>query len=475
MKNKNTLPTDLTQGNIWHHIYRIATPVIWGQIFNSLYNWIDTYWGGKISSETLAAFSITFPIFLVSIAMGQCIAGGSMVLVSNAFGAKETDKAKHYLKQAVLLSIVIGAVMLIVILLLGKTLLSLLGAEGVVLQNGIDYLYVLAFGFPFLMIYFALNTGLIAQGNTKFMRNVLILNAGINFLLDPLFLYGFDIGGVTIIPAMGIKGIALATVLVQILGAVIAWYKIQSLESTRWIKGDSLKIERKTAGSILKYGLPSLLQIGLAAVGLGLVNFFLSKFTGADIPEFFRGGDHALAGYGIALRIEQLALVPTFGLGIALSALVGQNNGAKKIGRIRESYWKTIVGALGLWVFIMGPLALFGTYIIQIFTQDPKVIEVAHYYLFFAFFAFMGYQIVGSSSGVLSGMKHPYISIAILISRQTIMPLLFIPLFAYAMKRGIYGIFTSVVISVWIAGIILCIVANIIMRRTEKKLLKEIS
>lgn len=456
--------SDLTQGNIWKHIFTIATPAIVGNLFNSLYNWIDTFWGGKISIDALAAFSMTFPVFLLAIAVGQCFGAGGMVLVSNSLGAKKVSEARYYMKQVVLNAGFAGLSIMIITLTLGKYMLILLGAKDQVLIYGLQYLNTLAFGMPFLMLFFALNISLTSQGNTRFMRNVLIMNTFINLGLDPLLMYGVNFGGIQIIPKLGITGIALATVFVQFLGVIIAWNKIQSDKITHWKSEHSNTIEFPkfdwhATKNIIRYGTPTFLQIGMAAIGLSVVNFFLARLSDGT----------AVAAYGIGLRIEQLALVPTMGLGMALSALVGQNNGAGNYLRIKEIYKKTILASTVLWIGMMLPIAFFGVNIARIFTTDIKTAQITYFYLSFAFLTFMAYQFMGTSSGLLQGMKKPKPPILVLTARQLVFPWIFIPLFAYVIGWGIYGVFTSVVVCAWISAIILVCIATSTLRKKIKE------
>lgn len=249
--------SDLTEGNIWKHIYSIALPAVFGQIFNMLYNWVDAYWGGKLGTDALSAFGVTFPIFLFAIAVGQGIAFGGMVLISNALGEKNISVSKHYMKQTVLLSITVGVILCLITIIFSKSLIIFWGVQGRALELSVSYIQILAIGIPFLLVFFGINTSLISQGNTKFMRNILIMNFMVNLGLDPLLMYGFTLGNIIIIPSMGIQGIAMATVLVQMLGAILAWIKIQNMESTKWKKGDSNIPQISSGIQIIKYGLPT--------------------------------------------------------------------------------------------------------------------------------------------------------------------------------------------------------------------------
>ena len=460
-KQKDTIKNlDLSSGDIISSIKVIAVPAMLGQFFHSMYNWIDTFWGGKISSEALSAFAAVFPIFLLSLALGQLFAGGSMVLISNALGEKKVQYSKDYLAQALILSIVVGIIIVACIQIFGRHLLILQGAHGQVLAYALDYIKILSFGFPFLMITFILNSGLTSRGNTKFMRNIFIMNVSINMFLDPLLLYGISFGDIQFIPPMGIAGIALATVIVNILGATIFYikcYKDDILPRMISCYAPRLKYYKE----ITIFGLPSFFQLLLVSVGLSITTFFLFKL----------GGDNASAAYGIGLRIEQMALIPAFGLSISLSALVGQNNGAKKFDRILISYHTVIYLAIILLISLMLPLTLFGSILANIFTNNIQVIATTELYLFFALIAFMGYQTLQLSQGVLTGMKKPNIAIIIIVIRQLLLPFITIPLFVYIFKLGIVGLFTAVVTNVWICALLMRFFALRLIRKHQNEVL----
>ncbi len=460
---------NLTNGSILKHMIHIATPAMWGLFFGSLYNWIDTFWGGKISTDALAAFSLSFPIFLASIGVKQCIFSGSMVIISNSLGANEKEKAQYYLEKAVILGFFVGIIAMIGIWITARPLLRLLGGQGEVLELAWDYLKILAISIPFMISAEALNSGLISRGNTRFQRNLYIMNAFINLGLNPLLLYGVSFGNITIIPSMGIQGIALATVIIYALGAILILRKILRNHN---IRTDSLRrytITVKDSASILYYGLPSLLQLVLVSFGLAIVNFFLFRL----------GGNHVVAGYGIGLRIEQLALVPSIGIGTALSAIVGQNNGAKRFQRIQSAYKIGLLMALVILFVAMLPISFLGTQIARVFSSDMSVITVVQHYLWFAVVVFFAYQLIGLSSATLQGMKYPLIPIVFVVLRQLVLPWIFIPLFAYTLSWNIYGVFSSVVVCAWINALSLLICFTAILRKklsfTSDHKVKELS
>lgn len=204
-------------------------------------------------------------------------------------------------------------------------------------------------------------------------------------------------------------------------------------------------------------------------MGIGITNYFLARIGVGDtegmFSSFHSGGEHALAGYGLGLRIEQLALVPGVGIGLALSALSGQNNGAKKYLRVRESFVKALIACAVLWLGGMLPITLVGDKIARIFTDDPRVVQVTFFYLFYAFISLMGYFLLLSASNVMSAMKHPWLPILLLSIRNTVLPLTFLPLFAYRLQKGIYGVFGTIVVSTWICALILLFVVLLTLKK----------
>lgn len=449
------IESDLTQGNIRGHMLRIALPSMTGYIFNSLYNWIATFWGGKISTAALAALSATFPVFLISIAIGQCMFTGALIIISNALGAKDDARARHYAEQAVGLSVILGVVSAVVLAASARPILVLLGAEGNTLELSLQYITTVSWGIPFQVFAMTCVAALISRGDTKFQRNVFILNAFLNVWLTPLFMYGIRIGGVSIIPKMGMHGIALATVIVQVLGAALIFRKVVS---QNFIRVDSIRrffINFSSGARIVFYGLPTFLQVGLASFGMLIINFFLFRL----------GTSTAVAGYGIGIRVEQLILVTAIGIGMALSAIVGQNNGARQYHRIREALHTALMLAAIVLVCGMLPLALLGKYIAAIFTQEPAVINVTWHYLLFALAHFYGFLLLTLSSSTLQGMKHPVMPVILVVIRQLVLPWAFIPLFAYALGWGVYGVFASYSLSVWLTAIVILLVAVFTVRK----------
>ena len=187
-----------------------------GTIFQTLYNLVDTFFAGKISAEALAAIAQTFPVYFIIIALGVGISIGTTSLIANSIGEKKENKASLYLAQAVLISVVVAILVTIIGIKIAPYIISAMNTKDHTLLLSLDYLNIIFLGCIFFFIQITVNSSLTASGDTKSNRNILIFSFFLNILLNPLFIFGY-----AFIPAMGIKGIALATITAQFIGMII--------------------------------------------------------------------------------------------------------------------------------------------------------------------------------------------------------------------------------------------------------------
>jgi putative MATE family efflux protein len=382
---------DLTRKPIPTLIRAIAVPASIGFFFNTMFNVVDTYYGGQLSTDALAALSLSFPVFFMIIALGSGIATGTTALISNAIGEGDLEKAFDYIGQAISFTILFGIAMTIVGLPASSALFKILGAKGHYLDLALSYMNVILLGTVFFLLIYTFNAILNAQGDARTFRNYLIGGFFLNIILDPWFMYG-GFG----IPEMGLPGVAWATVLIQFLGTLYMGFRaaVSDIFCT-----DCLKklFPRKAAYiELAGQGIPASLNMMTIAIGVFVITYFMSVF-----------GKESVAAYGIATRIEQIALLPSFGLTTAALSIVGQNNGAKKFDRIREAVNKSIL--YGISIMTVGTVGVlcFTKPLMGIFTTDPVVISIGATYLRIAAFIFQAYIILYVSVSCLQGMKNP--------------------------------------------------------------------
>ncbi|MGF1474710.1 MAG: MATE family efflux transporter [Geminicoccaceae bacterium] len=424
---------DLTTAPIPGLIRRLAVPAGTGFFFNTLYNVVDSIYAGMWSTEALAALAISFPIFFLIIASSAGFGQGTTALIANALGSNDERRARHLFAQSLVLAFGVGILLPILALSIADPVLALLGNQETTIELALDYLIPIMLGSVLFLLNSGANAFLTADGDTKTYRNALIAGTVLNVGLDPLFMFVFG---------LGVAGIAWATVLVQTLIFVYLLYVLRRTVLSDGIRLRRLMPEPKAIGAIVAQGLPAAGNLMMIGTSLFVITYFVSRF-----------GDAATAAYGVALRIEQLFLLPTVGLNASSLALVGQNFGAKKFDRVREIYAKTLT--YGLAIMASGGLIImiFRGPLMGLFTDDPDVIDHGSGYLFVAALIQCAYALTMIGTSTLQGMTQPMPALVTGLFRSLIAPPLFIWLALNALGTGIDGIYWSVFLANWIAAV----------------------
>ena len=427
-------------------VRKIAIPASIGFFFNTMYNVVDTYYAGFISTQAIAALSVSFPVFFIIIALGSGVSTGATALIANALGEGSKKKATLYSTQAISFGILLSIVLTIIGLIISPPLFRLLGATGNYLTISLQYIYVIFFGTVFFISTYILNAPLQAQGDTKTLRNILVIGFFLNLILDPWFIYG-GFG----VPAMGIAGVALATVLIQLFSTVYILIKVLKTGILTRECYSQLIPRKQEFIDIAKQGLPAGLNMMTVAVGIFIITFFVSWF-----------GPVAVAAYGIATRIEQIALMPTIGLNIATLTLVGQNNGAKKYDRVKETLRSSIKIGLAIMAIGMIVVFFFARQLMEFFTRDQAVIDIGAPYLRIAVFIFFAYLFLFVNVSALQGVKKPMFALWMGLYRQILGPLVIYWIFATYF--GIFGVWYGVFVVTWSAAIISILYTRHVMK-----------
>jgi len=428
---------DFTSAHIPTLIRQLAIPASVGFIFNTLFNVVDTYYGGKISTSALAAMGLTFPVFFIILSMGIGMGTGTTALISQSLGAGRNEEAHKYGFQAVSFSIINSILLTIIGLAMAPSLFLILGATNDYLDIAVQYMNIILYGTIFFLMNSILNALLTARGDTKTYRNYLIVGFFLNVIFDPWFMYG-GFG----FPALGIRGIALSTILIQAFGTIYMITITRKQHIFQNARFADFIPSRKYFVALFGQGFPASLNMLTVAIGIFVITYFAGKF-----------GKEAVAAYGIATRIEQIALLPTIGLNIAALTLAGQNMGAGQPGRIFES-WKLNI-RYGLMIISIGivTVALFARHLMQTFTTDIQVIAIGAEYLRIAVLFFFAYVFLNISVATLQGMKKPFYAIFVGTYRQFLMPLPLFLFLAIYLGWGTKGIWWGIFIANWSAAV----------------------
>lgn len=382
-------------------------PASIGLFFQTMYNVIDTYYAGQVSEKALAAVGLSFPVFLLVIGISSGLSRGAAGLVSNAIGAKALDDQRRYISQTLSLGIALSVLLTVVGLLIANPIFRSLGAEGEFLELAEAYIFPIFCGTLFFIISGVSNAILTSSGDTKTFGGVLVVGFFLNLIFDPWFMNG-GLG----LPAMGVAGIAWSTVLIQLLGSIYLFLVVVRRGLFEFKSLASFAPDLKTWREICVQALPATFNIASIAIGFFAINWFLERY-----------GVAAIAAYTATTRIEQIALMPTFGLYAAIMALVGQNNGAGKISRIRETMRYCIFVGVAV-NFVMAALMFcFSPQLMDLFTDDPEVIDFGVRCLNVIAPIHWSYILTATNIAMLQALKRPSYGFFESITRKIILPL----------------------------------------------------
>ncbi len=402
-KSKHLLTDDIPK-----LIKQIAIPASTGMFFNTMYNVVDTFYAGLISTQAISALSLSFMIFFTIVGLGYGFSSAITALIGNANGRDKHFLATLYAHKGIFFMQMLALVLTVVGFITSPYLFKLLGASGEYLQISLEYMNTILAGTIFFMTNFALNAILMSKGDTKSYRNTLIFGFFANLALNPLFIYGF-----WIIPAMGIKGIALATVLIQLINIV---YMLSKVKQTKLIHFSNLRYfmpHKKIYKDLIKQGIPSSMNMLIMALGSIILMYFVSLY-----------GVKAVAGYGIGFRVEQLMLLPALGLSSSVLSIVSNNFGAKKYNRVQETLNKALKYGFIIATFGIVFLYIFGKLIISQFDSDLEVISYGYDYILIEVWIFYAYVILFICVSTLQAIKKPKMILYIALYRQIIAKLL---------------------------------------------------
>ena len=397
---------DLTKDNIPTLIRQIAIPSSIGTLFQTLYNIVDVKFAGLISPDAITAIAKSFPIYFIIIGFTAGLSIGVTALISNAIGKNDEKKASLLLAQAILTSLIISFLVTLVGIYGTGPILKFLKTNPEIIFYAKDYMDIIFLGASLFFLQLTINSFLVSRGDTKSLRNVLIITFFLNLVLNPIFIYGLYF-----IPAMGIKGIALATLCSQLFGLIYIILKVNKTNLKKFLNPECFIPKYNLQKKILGQTIPATISMMLIGLGVFVLLFYVSTY-----------GDYSAGGYGAAIRFEQLFLLPVLGLNASTLALVGQNFGALNFGRIHETYGKSIFYGT-LFMGICGLLIFFSSdYIMYFFSDNDEIIFYGSTYLKIAAFAGPCYPIFFISSALLQGLKKPNYQMVINLMRMIILP-----------------------------------------------------
>ncbi len=426
---------DLTTGPVRPLLRQLAMPAAIGIFCNTLYNLTDTFFAGKLSTAALAGLSASFPVFFSIIAIGAGLSAGTTALIAYALGRGDLPRARLLAAQSLSFGIIAGLLLMVLGLVFMRPLFVLLGASGEYLESAIQYVRIIFIGTIFFVGSYAVNAGLVARGDTHTLRNMLAVGALLNAGLDPWFMFG-GFG----VPAMGLAGVALSTIMIQAGGVCYMILRARRAGLFTVETWGLLRPRAEPFRRIFGQGAPAALNHVTIGVGIFTITYFASRF-----------GDAAVAAYGVATRIEQVVLLPVLGLTSATLAIAGQSLGAGRVDRVRD-VWRAGLRE-GLVVMLIGGALMFAFArpAVGLFASDPQVVGIAVGYLHVTVFVLYAYVFLFITTSLLQAIQQPMYALWIGLYRQIAAPLALYPLLTA--HFGPMGLWIGIGLVTWSAAL----------------------
>ena len=443
----------LTKDPIWTLLRRVTIPASVGSLFQTFYNLVDTWFAGRISAEAIGAIAKSFPIYFTIIAVGVGLGAATNALIGNSIGEKKVRVASMYIAQSLIFALTVSIFVTLFGLNASNYLLGVMGSDTAGIALTREYLDIIFYGTFIVLIQISLNGTLNAQGDTRSYRNVLIFSFFLNIFLNPLFIWGYGF-----IPGFGIAGLAIATVISQLIGTIYLAYKVNNCKIKEYLKLQCFIPKFEYLKPLTTQAVPVMFSMLFIGVGIFNILYFIGQF-----------GDLATAGYGAALRVEQVFLLPVIGLNTAVLSIGGQNFGAKAFDRIRELYTKALLFGSSF-MAIAGIIIFFGAeFFVSLFTDNQEAVVSGAIYLKIAALIGPIYPVFFITTAVFQAVKKPLYSLYLSILRLTAFPFLSL-WYVINIRGGDYkDIFYTIMATNWAMGIVVLIFIGYFLNNVFKQ------
>lgn len=441
IKNRRSF---ILNGNLYKVIGVLAFPIMINNLIQTLYNLVDGLWVSKIGSVEFAATGFVWPVnfLFISIGTGLSIAGTS--IISQFIGANKYEEANKYASQLIVLSFLSAIVFTIVGYLLSPSIVRLMGGTGELARNSVIYLKITFLDMPFMFLFFNFNSIMNAEGNTVLPTILSAISAVLNMVLDPLFIFTFN---------MGIAGAAIATLLAKAILAIAGIYVLMRKSSKVKPSFKKFRFDGDIIKKVVSVALPSSIGQSGSALGFMVLNGFIVSY-----------GTATLAAFAMVNRITSLVSQPAMGIGAALTSIVGQNLGCNQLERTKEAFSKAIKLTIGFSALGLIVLLVFDKEIINFFMQskdDMMVISEGITYLQYIAWSMPLMGIFSVLQGVFQGSGRTRYSMEMEVGRLWFVRLPMILIFKNFTNVGSVGIWFSMSFS----NLIICIFGYIMYRR----------
>ena len=347
---------DMTQGTIWKHLLAFALPLMIGNLFQQLYNTVDSIVVGQfVSKQALAAVGSTTSIINMLVGFFSGVSVGAGVIISQRFGAKDPEGVHKAVHTTISLTLIIGLIGTVVGIVLAPIMLTLMKTPQDVFVEAKAYLQIYFGGISGLMLY-NMGSGILrAVGDSRRPLYFLVFSSCVNIVLDLLFVLGFH---------MGVEGVAYATIIAQFSSAALIYITLYRTHDVHRFQPKKLRIYPEMVRSIIRVGLPAGLQQALTSFSNVFVQGYINSF-----------GTNCVAGWSCYHRIDQFILLPMQSISMASTTFVGQNIGHRDLERTEKGIRTAVMLSIIVTGILIGLVVIFCAPLIKIFNDDPGVVE----------------------------------------------------------------------------------------------------
>jgi putative MATE family efflux protein len=445
MAEKSSVPVELGTEKIGRLLKQYALPAIIAQTASSLYNMVDSIFIGQgVGPLAISGLAVTFPLMNLSVAFGTLVGAGAATMLSVLLGQKNYKAANKVLGNVVTLNIIIGLIFMGITLMFLDPILYFFGASENTLPYAKEYITIILIGNVITHLYFGLNAAMRSSGNPKKAMALTIFTVVFNTILDPIFIFVFD---------LGIAGAAWATVIAQVVATIVVLRHFSDRSRAFHFEKGLFKLDIRVAKDSLAIGLGPFLMNAAAC----LVTLFINQ----QMRDY--SGDLGIGAYGICNRLIFMFIMICMGLNQGMQPIAGYNYGAKQYSRVKEVFWMTakfgtIVTLICFAVGMFIPRIAAG-----IFTHDEALLDMSAEGLRILTIGFpvVGFQMIGTNFFQSLGMVKK--SIILSLSRQI---LFLLPmLYALPLWYGANGVWMSFPIS----DVLSALLTAILLRRLFRK------
>lgn len=338
-------------------IWKFAIPAIISCLISAIYNIVDTAFVGFLN-DTLAmgAVSVIFPLFILINAIGQMIGVGASSYIARLLGSKDKKSADKVASTAIISAVVVGAIFTVLTLVFLEPLLRLLGATNSIMPYALEYAKPIAIGASLPILIPTMANIIRAEGNIKVSANVVAIGAIINIILDPILMFSFD---------MGVAGASLATVISQLISVIILFIYFISKKGYLDVSISNFKLSKDIYYQIISVGFSTFLTQGLISISMGLLNIAAKPY-----------GEALIAALGISLKLSSLVIFVVIGYNQGFQPIASYNYGAGNYSKLREAIKISIKRTTIFATLATIVLMIFAPYAINLFSNDPEVIDI---------------------------------------------------------------------------------------------------